>query len=204
METSYPLWVYPSREQSSKKAGDVLTADSLDEEVLRFLRKGGRVFLDPPAKKEYFPASIGGQFTTDFWSVGSFPEQEGGMGMVIDASHPALEHFPTAFYSQWQWWPMANGRPMILPEWICPIIGVPDSCLRMKPMGLLFEAKIGAGRLMVSSMGLHDIQQYPEAGALLDGILTYMNGPGFQPVQELTEEQLKEIVSAGPKKSTGE
>ena len=204
VETSYPLCVYPSREQSSKKAGDVLTADSLDEEVLRFLRKGGRVFLDPPAKKEYFPASIGGQFTTDFWSVGSFPEQEGGMGMVIDASHPALEHFPTAFYSQWQWWPMANGRPMILPEWIRPIIRVPDSCLRMKPMGLLFEAKIGAGRLMVSSMGLHDIQQYPEAGALLDGILTYMNGPGFQPVQELTEEQLKEIVSAGPKKPTGE
>ena len=96
------------------------------------------------------------------------------MGMVIDRTHPALQDFPTKEHSDWQWWPMAGGRPMILPGGMKAIVRVPDSYSRLKNMGLLVEMQIGKGAVMLSSMGLLYKQQYPECRALLHSILAYL------------------------------
>lgn len=41
----------------------------------------------------------------------------GTLGFLCDPAHPALEHFPTEFHSDWQWWRLVkNARPIILDE----------------------------------------------------------------------------------------
>lgn len=62
-------------------------------------------------------------------------------------------------------------------------------------MAQLFECRIGAGKVLFSSMGLQDLQKYTEARTLLNSIYRYMESDEFAPQQELTIEELKSIVS---------
>ena len=55
-------------------------------------------------------------------------------------------------------------------------------------MAQLFECRCGGGRLLVSAMGLHTLQQYPEARALQQAVYDYMASPDFRPRQELSAE----------------
>lgn len=198
---TYPLWVYSEKEPVCPE--EVLISDSLTLPLLDMIEAGKTVYLEPEPKQENFPDSIGGQFTTDFWSVGTFPEQEGAMGMVIDESHPALSEFPTEFYCNYQWWPMSGGRPMILPKHIRPIVTVPDSYSRLKHMGLLFEASLGKGKVMVSSMGLLEKQKYPECRGLLSSLMNYLGREINEESAEkggqyITREELQKIIRVRP------
>ena len=82
-ENVYPLWVYPEEEPVCPS--DVLESRQLDKAVWEKLRQGGTVYLTPPSTPEALPRSIKGQFTTDFWSTGTFPNQEGGMPFTCSA-----------------------------------------------------------------------------------------------------------------------
>ena len=192
IENSYPIWVYPATTQ--KCPADVYETKTLDEEAMRILAGGGKVFLAPDAAKEALPKSIKAQFTTDFWSVGTFAMQEGSMGQLIDTEHPIFKNFPTEFHTNWQWWPMANTRAVILPGQMETIITEMDSYAYLRPMAQLFECSAGGGKLLFSSMGLQNLQQYPEARALLDAIYKYMASEEYSPVQEMSLEQIKELV----------
>ncbi len=188
---SYPLWVYPDFSLSSPKN---ITVTRKIFHALAALEKGETVFLDPPASQEHFPHSIQAQFTTDFWSVGTFPKQSGFMGCYMDPSHPVFAQFPTEFHSNWQWWSMCKGRSMILPDHIEPLVTGMDCYARMRKMGLLLEARVGKGRLMLSSMGLLDLLEYPEGKALCRSIYAYMESMEFAPNQALTLDELTNLV----------
>ncbi len=192
---TYPIWVYPRI--SVRHTDTVKLITRLDEAALAEIKSGGTAFLTPPATKEMFPQSIRGQFSTDFWSMGTFPYQDGGMGLLIDAEHPALCGFPTQMHSNWQWWTMSNGRFMILNnglDRLHPIVEGIDSFCRLQKMALLLEARLGNGRLMISSMGLVENAHYPEVQALTDSILAYMSSDTFAPGQEITDEELKSLI----------
>ena len=158
----------------------------LDEKAVRTLQEGGDVYLSPDSTPQALPHSIKAQFSPDFWSVCTFPQQEGGMGQLIDTDHPIFQSFPTESYNNWQWWPMANQRAMILPERIRCIVTEMDSYAFLRPMAKLFECRCEQGRLMVSSLNLHNLRQFPEARALQKAIYDYMASPGFAPEQKLS------------------
>ena len=190
----YPVWVYPEDGAEAPEAVHVATA--LDDAARRTLAGGGKVLLTPEATKERFPNSIGSQFSTDFWSVGTFPKQEGAMGCLIERTHPLFEDFPTESHTNWQWWPMAGGRAVVVPEGLRPIVTVMDSYAFLRHMALLFECRVGKGRLMVSSMGLLEKRQYPEVRALLRAILRYMDSDRFEPDAELSLEEIESLCKA--------
>ena len=188
----YPIWVYP---QTIPKCPEgIYETNRLDERAKEVLRSGGKVYLTPSSTKEALPHSIQAQFTTDFWSVGTFPEQEGGMGQLIDGTHPVFDNFPTEFHTNWQWWPMASQRAVILPQRYDAIITEMDSYAFLRPMAQLMECQCGGGKLLFSSMGLQDLQQYPEARALLYAIYCYMKSEKFEPGQEIEIEVFEQLI----------
>jgi len=188
----YPVWVYPQTMPECPEG--IYETQWLDERAKEVLENGGKVYLTPPSTKEALPLSIQAQFTTDFWSVGTFAEQEGGMGQLIDDSHPIFDNFPTEFHTNWQWWPMASQRAVILPKRYEAIITEMDSYAFLRPMAQLLECRCGNGRLIFSAMGLQDLQQYPEARALLDAIYRYMESEKFAPEQEIGMEVFEQLV----------
>ncbi len=191
----YSLWLYP--ETACRRPEQVYETACLDAEAVRVLAAGGSVYLTPPSTKEALPHSIQAQFSTDFWSVGTFPKQEGGMGQLIEEGHPLFRAFPTAFHSDWQWWPMAGQRAVILPEAcrVHSIITEMDSYATMRRMAKLFECRTGGGKLMFSSMGLQDLMQYPEARALQTALYAYMGSDAFAPREEVSLDVIREMLS---------
>ena len=191
-KNTYSLWVYPFVQPVCPK--NVYECRTLDERARQTLASGGSVFLAPDATAEAMPYSVPTQFSPDFWSVCTFPSQAGGMGQLIDDLHPLFADFPTERFSNWQWWPMAKTRAFLLPEPIEAIITEMDSYAYLRPMAKLFECRCGAGKLMVSSMGLHDLSQYPEARALRQAIYTYMASGDFAPKQALAMDWIAPLV----------
>ena len=171
----------------------VLECRTFDEKAERALRDGGIVYLAPDSTEEALPNSLKAQFSPDFWSVCTFPHQAGGMGQLIDDRHPLFANFPTESYNNWQWWPMANTRAMILPDRIDCIIAEMDSYAFLRPMARLFECRCGGGRLLVSSLGLHQLTQYPEARALQQAIYQYLPSDRFRPEQTLSPSWIHSI-----------
>lgn len=189
----YPIWVYP--EYVNVNNPNVKICSSLSKELLEEILQGSVVFFEPNLSKDTLPQSVEGHFSTDFWSVGTFSFQEGTMGLVIDTKHPIFDSFPTQFHSNWQWWSSQTGsRPLLLPKHIHAVITVADSCTRLRHMGVLLEAKVGKGTIMISTMGLQQKQQYPENRALFYSILQYMNSKKFMPTQELSAQELTALL----------
>ena len=188
----YPIWVYPAVRPVCP--AEVYEIGVLDEKAVQVLQEGGKVYLSPDADKGHLPSSIQTQFTTDFWSVGTFAAQEGGMGQLIDVNHPIFKNFPTEFHTNWQWWPMASQRAIIFPHPVKAIVTEMDSYAYMRPMTQLAEFRCGGGKLIVSSMGLQNLQEYPEGRALLDAIYQYMTTEEFSPKEEITMKEIQELV----------
>ena len=190
--SAYPIWVY--RKTTPVCPENVYETRAFDVKTREILQNGGRVYLSPDADKESLPNSIKTQFTTDFWSVGTFADQEGGMGQLIDTEHPIFKEFPTDFHTDWQWWIMATKRAVILPHPLKTTITEMDSYAFLRPMAQMIEFRCLKGKVLLSTMELHKSQQYPEVRALQASIYTYLSGENFEPAEEITEEELSMLV----------
>ena len=190
--SAYPIWVY--RKTTPVCPENVYETRAFDMKTREILQNGGRVYLSPDADKESLPNSIKTQFTTDFWSLGTFADQEGGMGQLIDTEHPIFKEFPTDFHTDWQWWIMATKRAVILPHPMKTIITEMDSYAFLRPMAQMIEFRCLKGKVLLSTMELHKSQQYPEVRALQASIYTYLSGENFEPAEEITEEELSMLV----------
>ena len=193
---SYPLWIFPSENRfvENKK---VTVVRELDSSVEKELINGCNV-LFIPTHDNLKKISTGGTFMTFFWAFPKFHQaaidrgyepSPGTMGLLIDEKHPALSQFPTDFHSDWQWWlPTQNSSPIILddaPVELLPLVETIDNVWRGHRMGTLFEARVGKGKLFVSTIDLIKIKNSPEGEALYNGIVEYMAGDGFNPKTEI-------------------
>ncbi len=189
------IWIYPEKEFIP--ADGTHCCESLDAAALRVLENGGKVLLEPKSEEAALPGSMRGQFSTDFWSVGTFPQQEGGMGLLIDDKHPVFRRFPTSFHTDYQWWRMAGQRAMRLPGESCAggiIVRQMDSCLRLDTFAMLAEATVGAGKILISSMGLKELPQAPEVTALRNAIIRYMQSEDFRPKADWPPETIRMFI----------
>ena len=116
------------------------------------------------------------------------------MGLLIDEKHPLFRNFPTRFYPGYQWFVQSSQRALLLPEGVRSIVTVMDCYAYLRNMGMLLEFKCLKGKVFVSSMGLHDLQDYPECRALLTSVYRYLASEDFAPVQEISFEALKDCL----------
>jgi hypothetical protein len=196
----YPLWVYPDLLEVPIPAS-VVVADAYDENTRRELRSGRTVLLIPPAHSS-FGNGPGGTFIPDFWCYPMFKKYgpPGTLGLYCDAGHPALEEFPTAEHAQWQWWHlMRNSRAMVLDDSAAdyrPIVQVIDNVARQHKLGIIFEAKVATGKLLVCSIDLWSQIDRPEVKQLLHSLLNYCSSEQFDPEVEWTEEFIEGLFAA--------
>ena len=104
-----------------------------------------------------------------------FKNRPGTMGILCDPKHPALARFPTEFHSNWQWFPIVTAaRPIILdatPAGYRPIVQVIDNLDRNHKLGLVFETKVGPGKLLICACDLSKLPDDPAARQLLSSLL---------------------------------
>ena len=126
------------------------------------------------------------------------PVAPGTMGLLIDASHPALAAFPTENHSDWQWWDLVMGsRALVLdatPVEFRPIVQDIDNFERNHKLGFLFEARVAKGALLVCTLDLFHKQESPVARQMLHSLMKYARA-GLQPGAVLPLETVNAIFA---------
>ena len=209
----YSLWIYPAADKEVAPSEDICVTDDLDAH-LKYLTEGGKV-LWFPSKDKHKDQTVGGLFQTDYWNYRMFrticenldrPVSPGTLGSLTDPGHPALADFPTEFHTNWQWFPIIKqSYPMILDRLsddYRPIVQIIDNVERNHKLGLLFEFKVGNGKLLVCMSDLKAVQDKPEARQFYRSILEYMESPAFAPSYSLSVKDLQDLFTA--KVKTGE
>ncbi len=205
LKNCYPIWVFPQKkEEQAVVPTDALITSEMNETILGALQEGRDVFYVPENLPPRY--AVEGFWASNFWSYDMFanmslkkgvPVMPGTLGLCCQTEHPALGGFPTGIGSSWQWWRIVMESSAVildgLPLELDPIVSVIDNPMRCCRLGMIFEARVGAGRLLVASAALLQIRdKYPEAACLYDSLITYMNSEKFCPHAELTPEQCRE------------
>ena len=114
--------------------------------------------------------------------------------------------FPTEYHTNWQWFPIIkSSRPLILdnmPSEYKPIIQVIDNIERNHKLGLLFEFKVGDGKLLVCMADILSVQDKPEARQFYYALLKYMDSDSFNPSFSVEANELSRIFECKGAKSS--
>jgi hypothetical protein len=195
---SWDLWVYPNAAAPAPPAG-LTVVPRWGDEAKAALAAGGAVALLPA--KPAFAQSLKGSSLPVFWSPVWFPSQQpNANGILCDPRHPLFRQFPTESWSNWQWWDLqARSRSLILddtPPTFRPLVQIVDNFARNHKLGVMFEAKVGTGRLFVSSLDLvTDLEHRPVARQLLTSLYAYLGSADFKPAAELDAATLDKVLA---------
>ena len=121
------------------------------------------------------------------------------LGLLCDPKHPALAQFPTQFFQDWQWDEIVSrAQAMVLdalPQDLRPIVQVIDDWNTNRKLGLIWECRVGPGKLLVCSADLaKDLDQRPAARQLRASLLSYMAGDRFNPKVAVTKDALARLL----------
>ena len=123
----------------------------------------------------------------------------GTMGISYDPNHPVFRYFPGEGHSDYQWFNVImNGNPVILDHFaepVEPIVWTIDTPHRCHRLGLLFELKVGKGKVMVCTTDLSQFAGEAAEESLLKGIFEYMASDEFQPQTECGLEEFKSFFA---------
>jgi len=204
IENSWDVWIYPAF-VSTRIPDDLLATDRVDQALITRLQQGGTALLFiPPQRvrpdKKTGPIALG--FSSIFWNTAWTNRQAPHtLGILCDPGHPALAGFPTEYHSNWQWWyVVSRSGAMILdglPNSLQPIVSILDDWFTARRLGLIFEARVGKGRLLVCSADLlSEEAQNPVCRQMLSSLIQYVKSAKFRPRTSLTLDQVRSLLSA--------
>ena len=196
---SWDIWVYPTKQTKFKD--DILVVQKLNNEALLFLEEGGNVLLT--VEKGDIKPNKGGEIGIGFssifwntaWTAGQKPHT---LGILCDPNHSALKEFPTEYHSNWQWWDAMNHSNAISLESfsadVTPIVRVIDDWVTNRRLALIFEVKVGKGKILISGIDLiNELENRPEAQQLRYSLIRYMNSQDFDPKAKLDIVEIKQL-----------
>lgn len=193
VENDWHFWLYPAQVDTTAPA-DVLVSSDWKEARAK-LESGGKVLFVPTAA-DLDNTSPPLNNVPFFWNRLMNPSRtgEGMLGLFIDPKHPAMAEFPTDTYCHWEWSEMVRNVRAVnvekVPVKLKPVVQPIDDWSRNYRLGVVFEAKVGQGRLMVSAIDLsNNLDTRVGARQLRKSLLSYMGSDKFQPQQALTVDQ---------------
>jgi hypothetical protein len=203
IENDWNFWLYPAAEAPPAADGPLVSSDW--NEVAARLEQGGMAIftprrldpaLSPPMRK-----------TPVFWNIqmtvrppkNPAPRFDAMLGLLCDPGHPALASFPTDRHCDWQWTSIIDGVRSVnltsAPRELRPIVSAIDDWNRNWRLGVIFECRVGKGRLLVSAIPLD--KSDPVTRQLRASLTAYAAGGAFQPTATLTPEQAGRLWTTG-------
>lgn len=199
VNNSWHTWVYPVQKKAIKNMPYV--THQLDNQAIEQLNSGKNVLLLSYGKiNQEKGGDIQTAFTPIFWNTAwtnNVPPQT--LGFLCDPSHPVFASFPNNGYSDFQWKDLAvNSNAMVMddfPHEFRPLIYIIDDWFKNRKLGMLFEGKVGEGKLMVCSADLEtNLANRPSTAQFKQSLLEYMASDKFNPQYEIDIQLLKNIL----------
>jgi hypothetical protein len=200
-ENDWNIWVYPSKVNTNSSG--IMVVNELDDNAVAALKSGGKVLLVIPASRVRGDSKgkVALGLSSIFWNTawtGRQPPHT--LGILCDPGQPALAEFPTEYHSNWQWWYLIHSAGAMilddLPQALRPTVQVIDDWFTNRKLALLFEAKVGPGKLLVTSMDLTSgLDENPVARQMRRSLVDYMGSGKFKPAVVLTVEQVRGLIA---------
>jgi hypothetical protein len=198
-QNSWNVFVYPA--QQPEVGDDILITQQLNDDAVNKLNSGVKVLLTlkKGSIKENHGGSIAIGFSSIFWNTawtnGQAPHT---LGVLVNPKHTAFKYFPTEYHSNYQWWDaMSHSNAVMLDsvaKGLTPIVRVVDDWVTARSLGLVFECKVGNGKLLVSSIDLlSDKEHRAEARQLMYSLLKYMESNAFDPKVKVNVSKIQNL-----------
>lgn len=195
----WDFWVYPFPSPlHGEGQGEVYYTDTLDAKAEDILNKGGKVFLNA-AGKVVKGKEVVQYFTPVFWNTSWFKMRPPHTtGLLIQEKSAAFDYFPTEYYSNMQWWEIANKSQVMnledFPKGFRPLVQPIDTWFMNRRLAMIMEVQVGNGKLIVSSADLvSDTAHRPAAKQLLYSIQRYMLSDKFEPKDKVDIAVVRDI-----------
>jgi hypothetical protein len=193
VENDWHFWVYAPSLPLKPTTEVMVTSSVTDAQAT--LAAGGKALLIPANENLPWNCPPVGRLPV-FWNGLMGPRWERSLGLVCDPNHPALANFATESCMDWQWQDVLQPSCRAvniesLPQSLQPIVQVIDDWNRNYRLALVFEGRVGSGRIVVCSADLvTDLDARPVARQLRHSLLQYMASDRFVPKSNLTPDQL--------------
>lgn len=183
----WELYVFPKTEQVPY--GDLRVTNGCTMDALEQDMADGKTVLilgtEPFAsEKVTFQLSIAGRTT-------------GHLATAI-AEHPLMKRFPHSGFCAKQFEKMLNGGSAAILDGVPgthnPIVDIATTYKNARREALLFEFRVGKGRLLVCTLNLDETD--PGAAWLKKCLIDYAKSENFDPAVPLSAEQLRHICAA--------
>ncbi|MBM4061032.1 MAG: hypothetical protein FJ265_08030 [Planctomycetes bacterium] len=198
----WDLWVYPDAPPAAPPPALLVTRD-LDAATAALANGAPVLWLVPRhrvAGDRLGRIALG--FSPIFWNTAWTGRQAPHtLGLWCDPAHPLFARFPTDAHTNWQWWyPLQRAAALILdglPPELRPLVGVVDDHVTNRRLGLVFEARVGPGRLLVSSIDVElreDEALDPVTNQLRAALFAYAAGDAFRPAVAVDPAALRTLA----------
>jgi len=198
----WDFWFFPPTLSAVKT--DVYYTTDLDDKARAILNSGGKVFLNA-AGKVIKGKEVVQTFLPVFWNTSWFKMRPPHtLGFVVDPKNPAFAEFPTSYHSDMQWWEIVNRTQVMnledFPKGFKPIVQPIDTWFLNRRLAMIFEAKVGNGKLIVSSANLSsDLKGMPSAQQLYYSLQKYMISDQFNPKFNVDFNVVKDVFETPSK-----
>lgn len=180
--------------------GDIYVTDSLDAQAQKLLKKGKKVLICAAGKITYGKEVVQ-QFTPVFWNTSWFKMRPPHTtGIYVENTHDIFNLFPTDYHSDMQWWELVNRAQVMqftdFPKDFQPLVQSIDTWFVSRKIGMLFEAKVGKGKLVMTSMDIiNNLDTRIVAHQMKESILEYMHSDMFMPKWDIEQERIADLFT---------
>lgn len=197
-KNDWDFWVYPAKLPDINT--DITISNEFDEETKAVLQKGGKVLLLCAGKVQN-GKDVVQYFRPVFWNTSWFQMRPPHtLGILCNPEHPAFADFPTDFHSNLQWWEILHKQQVMIlddfPAEFRPIVQPIDTWFLNRRLGLIFEANVLNGKLLVCSA---DLETNPDerivARQLFYSLKKYIASQKFQPKFDVDIETIEDIFT---------
>ena len=184
----WEIYAFPQVVAKAAPANVKVVSNISGKDLAAALAKGNRVLL--------LGAGPFKSLSTTF-RIGMAGRCSGNFATVIQKDHPALAGLPHEGWCGWQFRRlMEGGRAVQLEAGVPfdPIIDIASAVKNIIRQAMLFEYRVGEGRLLVCSFRFNE--KDPAAAWLKARLIDYAASDAFNPAQALTLAQLHDVIAA--------
>jgi len=197
----WDVWVFPATVPEPPSGTTVVR--QMTDAVIGEVEAGASVLLVAPI--DTVKGDIPQCFTSIYWNA---PFTRGGethtLGVLCDPQHALFDEFPTEEHTNWHWHELlVTARPMIFDGWgvaapwpkrFRPLVQLIDDWNLNRKLGVVAEARLGEGRIVLCSMDLDsNLDQRPVARQFRASLLAYMASSQFAPTTEVSADLVKAV-----------
>jgi len=196
----WDFWVYPALSENdfSNNNDDIYETQVFDQKTIDILQRGGTVLIECGGKIRY-GNDVRHSYLPVFWNTSWFKMRPPHTtGSYIQHEHPIFKDFPTEDWQNLQWWELVNNKQVInlaeFPADYQAIVQPIDTWHISRKLGMLIEAQVLNGKLIMTTMDLHsNLEQRLVARQLRYSVLRYMQSEEFIPSLRLEVKTIQNL-----------